>query len=196
MGGFYELSIEYHPCGNDKRINEALGALEESRCFNGFWGEKKDFQKHTMSLPITIEEDSVKSFYGSLFLHNSAEEELPCLITIIRTNSESDWLDISIPQAAFEKVFPCHYPLTTELNPWLENINEIYVRLAETIYYKSPFDLAMIGDEISGETNEEEITLGLMRNKPYMTCILPSSLLDRLELNGKGTALSNQLRLF
>ena len=111
-------------------------------------------------------------------------------------NGESDWLDISIPQAAFEKFFPCQYPLTTELNPWLKKINEVYARLAETIYRKSPFDFAMIGEEISGETNQEEITLGVMQNKPYMTCILPSPLSDRLGLQGKGTALSNQLRIF
>ncbi|MDN7245660.1 hypothetical protein [Planococcus shenhongbingii] len=196
MDGFYELSIEYHPYGDDKRVNEALVALEESRYFNGFWEEKKDFQKHSISLPITIEEESVKSFYGSLSLHNSTKEELPCLITIIRVNGESDWLDISIPQAAFEKVFPYRYPLTTELNPWLEKINDVYVRLAESIYHKSPFDFAMIGEEISGETNQEEITIELMQNKPYMTCVLPSPLLDRLGLNGKGTALSNRLRLF
>lgn len=196
IDGFYELSIEYHPFGNDKRMNEALAALEESLYFSGFWKEKKDFRKHSISLPITIEEESVKSFYGTIFLLNSTEEELPCLVTIVRVNGESDWLDISIPLAAVEKFFPCHYPLTTDLNPWLKKINEVYAKIAETIYRKSFFDFAMIGDEISGEANQEEITIGLMQNKPYMTCILPSPLADRLGLQGKGTVLSNSLRKF
>jgi hypothetical protein len=118
------------------------------------------------------------------------------MISVIRIAGESDWVDISIPQAAFEKVFPCRYPLTTELNPWLEEINDVFARLAEAIYLKSPFDFAMVGDEISGETNHEELTLELMKNKTYMTCILPTPLLDRLRLNEKGTALSNGLRMF
>lgn len=42
-GGFYELSIEYHPFGDGQRVNEALSALEKSRFFSGFWEEKKDY---------------------------------------------------------------------------------------------------------------------------------------------------------
>lgn len=194
--GFYELSIEYHPFRDGQRVNEALSALEKSRFFTGFWEEKKDYQKRSISLPIHIEEESIKSYYGTLILFESTNEELPCMISVIRIEGESDWLDISIPQAAFEKVFSCRYPLTTELNPWLEEINDVFARLAEAIYLKSPFDFAMVGDEISGEANQEELTLELMKNKTYMTCILPTPLLDRLRLNEKGIALSNGLRKF
>ncbi|HZG73679.1 MAG TPA: hypothetical protein VEY51_19235 [Chondromyces sp.] len=193
IGGYYELSIEYHPFSNNKRINKALAALYESNYFNGIWEDKKDYPKKTISLPINIEEDSVNSFYGTLSLLNSTENELPCVISIIRLNNESDWLDIAIPQAAFERIFPYNYPLTIELNPWLKKINEVYTQLAETIYRNSPFELAMIGEEISGYTNQEEITYKVVQN---MTCILPSQLLNRLGLKGKGKELPNQLRIF
>ncbi|PLT30642.1 hypothetical protein [Peribacillus deserti] len=191
IGGFYELSIEYHPFGNNKRVNEALTALCKSDYFNGFWEDKKDYQKKSISLPINIEEDSVTQFYGTLSLSNSKEGELPCVITVIRVDGESDWLDIAIPQAALEKRFPYKYPLTIELNPWLKKINARYTQLAEIIYCSSPFDLAMIGEEITGYTNQEEITYEVVQN---IICILPSHLQDRLGLKGKG--LSNQLIIF
>lgn len=193
IGGFYELSIEYHPFGNNKKVNEALTALCESSYFNGIWEEKKDYQKESISLPITIEEDNSNSFYGMLSLSNSNEDELPCIITIIRVSGESDWLDIAIPQSALEAIFSYIYPLTTELNPWLKQIDEMYTELAEVIYRNAPFDLAMVGEEISGYTNQEKITYEVMQN---MTSILPSQLQDRLGLKGKGEELSNQLRVF
>ncbi|MEI5906157.1 hypothetical protein WAK64_03610 [Bacillus spongiae] len=193
IGEFYELSIEYHPFGNNKRVNEALLGLCKSDNFNGVWEDKKDYQKKSIFLPINIEEDSVTQFYGTLSFSNSKDGELPCVITIIRVDGESDWLDIAIPQASYEEIFPCKYPLTVELNPWLKEINTLYTQLAEIIYCNSPFDLAMIGEEVSGYTNQEEITHEDVQN---ITCILPSYLQDRLKLKGKGKELSNQLIIF
>ncbi|AMO85406.1 hypothetical protein ABHM95_07095 [Solibacillus isronensis] len=84
---------------------------------------------------------------------------LPCMVSIISTNEESDWLDIAIPEAIFEKIYHYKYPLTKELNPWLEQVDEVLIKLAEFIYKHSPFDLAMIGEEISGYTNQQTFPL-------------------------------------
>ncbi|MCH4825890.1 hypothetical protein [Planococcus halocryophilus] len=116
IAGFYELSIEYHLAGNDKRLNDALVALTENHYFKGLWKGKRGFQKPPVSLPIAFEEVSVRSFYGTISLLYSTKKELPCLETITRINGKSDWLDISIPQAALEKAFPYRYPLTTDKN--------------------------------------------------------------------------------
>lgn len=190
-GCFYEISIEYHSFGNNKRINDALNALCKSDFFNGMWGERKDYQKDFISLPINIEDECVKQFYGILSL--SEEDEFPCLISVIRVSGESDWLDISIPQAAFEMKYPYKYPLTKELNPWLNKINEMYIKLAEIIFSYSPFDLALIGEEISGFINQEKINVEVVKS---ITCILPSRLQNQLGLKGKGIGLSNKLRIF
>lgn len=195
IGGFYELSIEYHPAGNDKRINDALFALKASRCFHGLWAEKKDFQKPAVSLPVAIEDASVRSFYG-MISRDPGEEELPCMITVTRIEGESDWLDISIPQAVLEKRFRYRYPLTIEENHWLMAIHEIYEDLAESIYLKSPFDLAMIGEEITAETTQKELTVEFMENKEYIIFILPNRLVDRLGMNGSTPIFSNRLRIF
>ncbi|MFD6211461.1 hypothetical protein [Peribacillus sp. NPDC060253] len=191
IGGFYELSIEYHPFGDNKRVNEALTALSKSNFFSEIWEDKKEYQKNSVSLPFNIEENSVNQFYGILYLPNS--NELPCVITVTRVNGESDCLEIAIPQAALELKYKYKYPLIIELNPWLKKIDELYTKLAETIYCHAPFDLAMLGEEISGYTNQEDITYEVMQN---MTFILPSRLQERLGLQGHGKKLSNQLRKF
>ncbi|WP_181833283.1 hypothetical protein [Bacillus taeanensis] len=191
VGGFYELSIEYRPFDDEKRLNEALNALCKSSFFNGIWEEKKYYKKHSISLPIDIEGESVNQFYGTLFL--SEDNELPCVISVVRVSGESDWLDIAIPQATFEKKYPYKYPLTKELNPWLNKVDEMYTQLAEIIFSNSPFDFAMIGEEISGYTNQEEITVEVIKN---ITCILPIQLQKKLGLQGEGKELSKQLRIF
>lgn len=191
IGGFYELSIEFHPVGDNNRLNQALIALENIGFFNGLWQERQDFQSDSISLPINIDDDSVNQFYGTLNLSDG--NTLPSLISVIRIEDESDWLDISIPQATLEQLYPYEYPLTKELNPWLAKIDEIYIRIAETIYNNSPFELAMIGEEISGYTNQEEITL---EDSEKITCILPIGLQKRLGIQEKGKELLKQLRLF
>ncbi|MFF3099440.1 hypothetical protein [Viridibacillus arvi] len=191
IGGFYELSMEYFPSGDSKRLNIALEALCKNALVKGLWKEKGDYPNQSISLPIHIENQNNSQFYGTLSLSNGIE--LPCVIFVTRIENESEWLDITIPQASFEKIFPYKYPLTYELNPWLNKIDEIYTGLAETIFANSPFDLAMIGEEITGYTNQEEITVKIVKN---FTCILPNHLQRQLGLEGEGKELSNKLRMF
>lgn len=69
----------------------------------------------------------------------------------------------------------------------------MFIRIAEFIYNHSPFKLAMIGEEVSGDTNQNEITL---EDLGKITCILPICLQKRLGVQEKGEELSKQLRLF
>ncbi|WML56095.1 hypothetical protein [Neobacillus sp. PS2-9] len=191
IGGFYELSIEFHPVGDNERLNQALMAIQSFKLFKGIWRERQDFQAGSISLPINIDNDSVIQFYGTLIMNDG--NTLPCLISIIRIKGESDWLDVSIPQASFEKFYPYKYPLTKELNPWLVRVDEIFIGLAETIFNHSSFELAMIGEEISGSTNQGQIAL---EDVGKIICILPTHLQKRLGIKEKGIELTNQLRLF
>lgn len=191
IGGFYELSIEFYPVGDNERLNQALIGLQSFKSFKGMWKERQDFQGDSISLPINIDDDSVIKFYGALIMNDG--NTLPCLISITRIDGGSDWLDISIPQASFEKFYPYEYPLTKELNPWLVKVDEIFISLAETIFHHSPFELAMIGDEISGSTNQGQISFD---DVGKIICILPTHLQKRLGVKEKGKELTNQLKLF
>lgn len=191
IGGFYELSIEFHPFEDNKRLNQALIAIQNLDFFNGLWKERRDFQSNSISLPIKIDDGSVNHFYGTFNLSDG--NTVPCLLSIIRIEGESDWIDISIPQAILEQFYSYKYPLTHELNPWLAKIDETFITIAETIYNDTHFELAMIGEEISGITNQKEMTL---EDIEKITCILPVYLQKRLGIEGKGETLSKQLRLF
>ncbi|ODG93396.1 MULTISPECIES: hypothetical protein [Bacillaceae] len=192
-GGYYELSIEYNPYGDNKKLNKALVALYKCDNFNGMWKERKDFQNYyeTISLPINLEDASVDQFYGTVT--DSKSNIFPCLISIIRIEGESDWIDISIPLVIFEEIFNCNYPLIKESNLWLNDIDKMFTTITELIYSHSPFDLAMIGEEVSGRTNQKEITL-VDINK--ITCILPNQLQSKLGLYNQGVKLTNDLRKF
>ncbi|WP_010095594.1 hypothetical protein [Ornithinibacillus scapharcae] len=191
IGGYYELSIEFHPCGDDQRINKALRSLDKSPFFTGLWRERTDYQQSPASLPIIIEENSVSPFYGAL--HISDGKLLPCCISVIRVPEESDWLDISIPLASLELFYPFNYPLTKELNPWLSQVDELLINLAETIFAQSPFDLAFVGEEITGATDQESITSDFVEK---CITILPKQLQEKLQLQSNSKLLSNELKLF
>lgn len=191
IGGFYELSIEFHPFGDNDRLHQALSALQHLELFNGYWKEQQDFETDTISFALNNDDISVSQFYGTLT--SSDGHTLPCLVSVLRIEDESDWIDISIPQASLELFYPYKYPLTKELNPWLAKIDEIFVKIAKTIYTHSPFELAMIGEEVSGCTNQEQINI---RDLEKITCILPIHLQERLEIREKGKELTKQLSLF
>lgn len=188
IGGFYELSIEFHPDGDDSRLNNALLVLQDCDFFKGLWLSRENFEALQVSLPINIEPDSVNQFYGILSLDYS--DASPCLVSIIRINGESDWLDISIPQSYLEKKYDLEYPLSKGYNPTLRQVDELFIKLAETIYNKAPFDLAMIGEEVSGYTTQENITAHCLDK---ITCILPMELQHRLGVRAEGEILSNGL---
>lgn len=179
IGGFYELSMEFHPVGDNERLNQALMALQNLDFFNGLWKERQNYQSDKISLPVHFEDNSINQFYGTLTLND--DTTLPCVVTIARITGDSDWFNIGIPQAILEKL----YPLTPEHKPWLVRIEELFIRMAEKLYNSSPFQLALFGEAISGYSNQESIS-----------CIMPNEIQECLGILESGEELANQLRLF
>lgn len=190
-GSHYELSIEFQNDGNNEKLNKALEILSKSRFFTGMWNERADYLRKSVSLPLNFEDDSVTQFYGILSLSN--ESKLPNVISVIRVKDESDWITIAIPSAWLEERYLVNYPLIKAENDWLNNIDEMYIALAEMIFKSSPFKLAIIGEEISGITNHVEISEKFVNNH---ICLLPPELQIQLNLHQQGKELSNQLRIF
>ncbi|MDQ0271613.1 hypothetical protein [Cytobacillus purgationiresistens] len=123
FGGYYELSIEFYPTGDNERINQALTALCSNSHLNGLWMEKTFHQKDMIVPPILIEDNSVQQFY--VILTTAGGIKVPGMISIIRISGESDWLDLSIPLRVLELIYPVKYPLLVELNPWLKEIHDL-----------------------------------------------------------------------
>ncbi|WP_026673424.1 hypothetical protein [Alkalihalobacterium bogoriense] len=181
-GGFYELSIEYSPVGDDKKINTALAAVSNSKII-----------AVPISHRVKIEGNSVNQWYGDIHILDG--KVLPCMVTVTRIDDESDWLDISIPQFAFEQVYCYRYPLTNELNPWLVEVNATFTTLAESIFKESPFELAMIGEEITGHTNHTVVTRDIIESDSAIF-IVPIHLQTKIKPLTRGIELLNGLQLY
>ncbi|MCM3387139.1 hypothetical protein M3649_03205 [Ureibacillus chungkukjangi] len=108
---------------------------------------------------------------------------------MIRVPEESDWLDISIPLAFLKEKYQFVYPIVKR-TPELANIDELFIKLTEIIYKKSPFELAMLGEEVSGFITKKTITKDSLDR---ITCILPIELQQELAVLGNGEILSNGL---
>ncbi len=65
-------------------------------------------------------------------------------------DSDSDWLDISIPTGMLELVYPVEYPLSDDTNPWIRDVERDLVDVADRVFGQVPFDLATVGEETSG----------------------------------------------
>ncbi|UOE94706.1 hypothetical protein [Alkalihalobacillus sp. LMS39] len=181
-GGYYELSIEFSPVGDDKKLNAALAAVSNSKI---------------VAVPIShrvkIEGNSVNQWYGEIHILDG--KVLPCMMAVTRIDDESDWLDISIPQSAFEQAYCYRYPLTKDLNPWLNDVNVTLIKLAEWVFKESPFELAMIGEEITGHTNHTVVTREIIESGSGIF-ILPFSLHKKMKPLRRGIELSNGLQLY
>lgn len=190
-GGYYELSLEFYPSGSDKRVLTAMKALCEISDFYGPWKEKNHFENDVLLLD-KIEEESVTQLYGILKI--SEHHAVSCLVSITRITNESDWLSISIPMSTIEKFYPVKYDFTEEQNPWKKELDDLMISFAEIIYIHSPFELGMIGWEVSGYVNHSQFSRDFLgKGIPF---IIPASLISKLKLEAESIMLNNELRLF
>ena len=87
-GGFYELTMEFSKA---IKLQHLVQTLKKAPYSSGFWQERTTYHEE----PILLEANQV---YGSLLIDDT---QLPCLISIIEGEGQSNWLDISIPQGSF-----------------------------------------------------------------------------------------------
>lgn len=144
-GGFYELTMEFLAT---IELQQVVQILNEAPHFTGFWRERTSYHEK----PALFASDQL---YGYLSID---DVKLPCLISLIQVEGQSNWLDISIPQGAFSEQFDYQYPLTIENNEWLKKVRDYFVHLAQHVYASHPFLLAVIGEEASGYTTAAEFS--------------------------------------
>ena len=192
-GSFYELAIEYVPQGDDERLRKAIAALWDMPSLVGPWRERQQFGQ-SPSRTDGLEFDESSRLYGVLELSN--HQSLGCLSVTVREDSGpdcSDWLDFCIPTGMLELVFHVSYPLHSEENPWMQRIDTFLLSLAERVYQASPFELANIGEEVSGRPRRCELTESLLS---LGGILLPLEFAKQFEANTTAVALPSGLRWF
>ena len=144
-GGFYELTMEFSAA---IKLQHVVQTLKKAPHISGFWRDRAAYHEE----PELFSSDQL---YGYLSVDDT---QLPCLISLIEGEGQSNWLDISIPQGAFSKQFDYKYPLTIENNEWLNKVRSYFVQLAQHMYASHPFLLAVMGEEASGYITAAELS--------------------------------------
>ena len=81
------------------------------------------------------------------------------MICVVREEGDfcSDWLDVCVPTGALAQVFDVHYPLERKSNPWFDELDDALLAIADRIHRATAFDLAFIGEEMSGHVRASEL---------------------------------------
>lgn len=169
-GSYYEIAMEFYPKGDVDRIISALKVLLNDLRVDCQWADQEFTEyKH---IPNEIDEDTFTSFFGTIRLNDG--NDIGCHIVIIRELDRSNWLDICIPSGMLEESHGLKYPIEHKNNKFLYDIDNLFIDLARKIYNVAQFDLATIGEEVSGInyitnlTKEDLIKGGIILPKKYM----------------------------
>ncbi len=160
-GSFYELAIELQTSHDNVRLEWALEALWRHPNLSGHWVSIENFgqQSDVIRIPNDFHIASSNSFinlYG-LFSIPEIDKQVGCLSTVVREKDGSDWLDFCIPTEMLVDAFSVkHLPEMREY-PWANILDKYLLQMADMIYQKTPYDLAFIGDEVSGLVNKASI---------------------------------------
>ena len=189
-GSHYELAIEYYPAANNQSLLKAIQAIWQFPRLSGPWFEKTSFGGPPDMLQ-TLESEGGLVLYGLLEVDKS--QQIGCLISMVREQDGSDWLDFCIPTGMLELAFNVIYPLLVDDNPWIPRVDQILLDIAETVYQSSPFNLAIIGEEVSGYVTANDITRDDLERGGY---IVPQELLRRLKPDRPSVTLNDNLQWF
>jgi hypothetical protein len=186
-GGFYELAIEYYPKGNDSSLLRAMTVVWNKPSVVGPWKDRETF----MLQPSSIGKPYPNTLYGLLTLSNG--HDAGCQMFTIREDAAtgSDWLILGIPMGMLERVFHIVYPPadvspSPENNAWMQELDRVLLELALTIYKTSPFNLAIIGHEVSGEAYQNGLTAEVFDVvSQYASFVLPFDVGQSLNREGE-----------
>ena len=180
-GSYYELALELGPYGDDALLRQALEALWRQPELRGPWRERSHFGRdpdQSVAVPGNA------ALYGCLALDTG--ECVGCVSHVVRVETESDWLDLSIPTGMLGLRFPVVYPLDLATSPWIATVDRVLVRIAAAIYAAAPFRLGLVGEEASGASSAGEVTAQECERGGFL---VPDDLWRRLEPNRKGDRL-------
>ena len=158
FGGFYELAIELGK-PSDERLFEALKVLWQHSSLQGCYLEddiEPDKQEQIEPLPELLNR---MHLYGLAQLPDG--KKVACGSCIIREDDGSDWLDFYLPTGALGRAYDIGgYPFDAAgfaHRDWQVSVDEWLKDIGTHIFSVVPFNLGLIGFEVSGEFYAAEI---------------------------------------
>lgn len=157
-GGYYELAIKLGQRTAAEATERVLGTLATiwdqpslDGCYRDRRAARAD-QERTTPDPRYL--DHPESFYGVAELPGG--KRVVCVSHVVREDVDDgdDWVDFSLPLGSLSKtdLRAGAYPFGAETSSraWREPIDHWFIRMAEAIAAEYPFELALIGHEVSG----------------------------------------------
>ncbi len=173
-GTFYTLGMEYEPGVGTRQLLTALRTLWQHPLLEGPVLGPYAEQVPTLT-PTTIPSvlENMSSLYGVFHLpHGKA---VGCLSSVLCPGTEpmeevaarcACWVLLYIPSAMLERAYSVEYPIESATNPWIDQVDQQLLDVAEFVYQTIPFNLAVLGEEAAafkdaaGELTAERLAQG------------------------------------
>lgn len=190
FGSYYELAIEFYPRGDDARLLRAVAAMWASPLLHGPWPEREQLGR-TPASPQRLDAEGFNRLYGVLHLPQGTT--IGCGSLTVREEQGADWLDFYLPMGMLERMFPITYPLDRARNPWRSSVDQVLVDMAGRVYQAAPFDLALIGEEVSGSASARALTTDELAERGVL---LPAAVVHEFKPRGTPIPLASGLTWF
>ncbi len=184
LGWYFELAIDLGP-RNDERLRRATDAIWGTPGIRGPLPSPFSPPEHR---PRSRDRHFI-SVHGELSIGEFPP--IGCLTVVVP--DVHDWLDLSIPEAMLRRRFPISEPLRAATNPWARAVENLFVSAAERVFRVAPFELAFIGEEVSGGFAAVPRPLTTATIEHYGGVLLSPSAWERLE-RPDAVALTSGLR--
>ncbi len=156
FGSYYELAIEVSTAPADERLRASIEQLWScTAVVAGPWLDKE--VTRAVAVPRLPAVEGMAASYG--IVHIPDLGDVRCVSWVIReVGCGSDWIDLCIPTSALEP-FGLAYPLVSETPCTLiDAIDRALLHVAVSVFAGAPFELALIGEEVSGMWSSATVT--------------------------------------
>lgn len=153
LGGYFELALELGATADahaEERIKSALAQIWQHATLEGCYLEMN--VEPTKQNRVRVE--AIDSYWRAQGIaHIPDVGQCACRVLVIREDQGSDWLTLAIPMGALASILPVGaYPFNdgSDLS-WRQQVNTWLMQVGQFCYKKVPFQLGLVGHEVSGD---------------------------------------------
>lgn len=175
-GGFYELAIELAD-DSDEHLQRILTALWRTADIEGCYRRRPGSRDQFEDAPCTVAALSLHGHLHATVLLPTGQRVV-CGAVAIRGAGGTDWLDFYLPMEALSRTdrrvgaFPFVTDGDSSALAWRRPIDDWLAGIATAVFRTDPFQLALIGHEVSGDTDAASLD-GRVPDQRFIGYALP-----------------------
>jgi hypothetical protein len=186
-GGFYELAIELGSY-SDQHLLDALKTIWNHSSLEGCYLDRTKEPDQQVRYNSVSELFHQREMYSGFHVQGVAtlpnKLRIACGTCVIREYSDNnpdapDWLDFYLPMGALEQAYDVGgYPFDTDIKSpenWQKPIDDYVAQIGMELFAKVDFRLGLVGHEVSGIQNADEIANEGIQEQRYIGYLWPSA---------------------